>query len=89
MSKANGWGDVVDAALGRVTGQINIWLWGYVTEGGTYIIGSGPAGNDDDRPHDLVAILPVGLEESRVLVLRPTVNPDLVEALRSELDGSS
>lgn len=36
------------------TGQ----LVGYITHGGTYIVASTPLANDDDRYHDLVAMLP-------------------------------
>lgn len=54
----------------------------YTTPGGTTMICSRAIYNDDDRPHDLVAVL-----AGRVVVpLRPTVNPDLVSGLIGELE---
>lgn len=78
---------IVDAAQGRITGYLDACNVGYVTDGGTYVIASTPAWNDDDRPHDLVAVLPAPIEGTRVLPLRPNVNPDLVDALRAALDA--
>lgn len=72
------------AAVGRKVGALDAATFGYRTQGGTYIIASEALG-DDGAPHDLVAILPMALEGSRVVVLRPTVNPDLVGALRVAL----
>ncbi|WP_211440110.1 hypothetical protein [Corynebacterium glutamicum] len=54
----------------------------YLTEGGTYIIAS----RWRDECKDLVAILPGPLEGTRVLPLQISVNPDLIDALRKELD---
>lgn len=54
----------------------------YTTPGGTAMICSRAIYNDDDRPHDLVAVL-----AGRVVVpLRPNVSPDLVSGLIAELD---
>ena len=86
-AKTSRYQDLVEAASCRITGQIDHSTVGYVTEGGTYILASSPSWSDDGRPRDLVAILPVALGESRVLVLRPTVHPDLVAELRAALDG--
>ncbi len=58
---------------------------GYVTRGGTYIIATRAKWNDDDRPHDVVAILPADWGAGRVYVLRPTVNPDWARALELAL----
>ena len=80
------WGDLVDAAAKRVTGELNVATVAYVTGGGTYIIASSPRITDDGKPHDLVAILPGALNGTRVVPLRPTVNPDLIEALTLHLD---
>lgn len=77
---------IVDAAQGRITGPLKAWTTGYVTEGGTYVIASTPDWNDDDQPHDLVAVLPAPIEGTRVHLLQPNVNPDLVDALRAALD---
>lgn len=77
---------IVDAALKEHTGQLDYATCAYVTDGGTYVIASDPKVNDDDVPHDLLGVLPMPLEGSRVVVLRPTVNPELVTALRSALD---
>lgn len=80
---------IVDAAQGRITGYLDTWTVGSVTEGGTYVIASSPDWNDDDQPHDLVAVLPAPIEGTRVLPLRPNVNPDLVGALRAALDTAT
>lgn len=77
---------IIEAAEHRITGPLDTWTTAYTTDGGTYVIASDPVGNDSGRPHDLMAVLPMPLEGSRVLVLRPTVNPDLVAALRQRLD---
>lgn len=68
---------IAAAAAQRRTGRLDAWTLAYLTKGGTYMIASAAAGNDDDRPHDLIAVLLDGT----VLVLRPTVNPDLFEAV--------
>lgn len=86
MSGAHGFDHIVHAARDRITGELDYATEAYVTDGGTYVIASTTVTNDDERPHDLVAVLPLPLEETRVVVLRPTVNPDLVDALREELD---
>lgn len=77
---------IVNAAGDRITGKLDYATEAYVTDGGTYVIASTTMINDDERPHDLVAVLPLPIEDTRVVVLRPTVNPDLVDALRAELD---
>ena len=77
---------LVEAAAHRATGPLDSWLTAYTTEGGTYVMASNPDWNDDHRPHDLVVVLPAPIEGTRVLPLRPTVNPDLVDALRAALD---
>lgn len=80
-SGAHSFDHIVHAARERITGKLD-----HVTDGRTYIIASTTMINDDERPQDLVAVLPLPLEDTRVVVLRPTVNPDLVDALREELD---
>lgn len=77
---------IVDAAKHRITGPLDTGTTAYTTDGGSYVIASDPQWNDDNRPHDLLAVLPMPVEDSCVLVLRPTVNPDLVTALRKHLD---
>ncbi|SIO86963.1 hypothetical protein [Nocardiopsis sp. JB363] len=77
---------IVNAAGDRITGKLDYATEAYVTDGGTYVIASTTMINDDERSHDLVAVLPLPIEDTRVVVLRPTVNPDLVDALRTELD---
>ncbi len=52
----------------------------YLTEGGTYIIGSGAMMNDDDQPHDLLAVTPW----DTVYPLRPTANPEPVERILAD-----
>lgn len=54
----------------------------YLTEGGTYIIAS----RWRDECKDLVAILPGPLEGTRVLPLNISVNSELINRLRKELD---
>lgn len=77
---------LIDAVESRTTGVLDAVTDAYVTDGGTYVIATPGGITDDHRPHDLVAVLPTPVEGSRVLVLRPTVNPDLVAALRQHLD---
>ncbi|NKY96546.1 hypothetical protein [Nocardiopsis alborubida] len=84
-SGAHGFAHIVHAAGDRITGKLDYATEAYVTDGGTYILASTTMINDDERPHDLVAVLPLPIEDTRVVVLRPTVNPDLVDALREEL----
>lgn len=85
-SGAHNFAHIVHAAGDRITGELDYATKAYVTDGGTYLIASTTMINDDERPHDLVAVLPLPLEDTRVIVLRATVNPDLVDALRDELD---
>ncbi|WP_336820203.1 hypothetical protein [Gordonia sp. MMO-8] len=60
----------------------------YVTVGGTIVLASPGYMNDDGLPHDLAAVLPLPIEsESRVVALRPTLNPDFLDALRRLVDG--
>lgn len=77
---------IINAATHRETGAIDTFTCAYITDGGTWVITSARKWNDDDRPHDLVAVLPMAIEGSRVLVLRPTVDPELVTALRAAFD---
>lgn len=81
---------VIVAEGTRKTGLIGAWLYGYETRGGTYMLASPAKWNDSGTPRDLIAILPaaataLGLP-TRVLVLTPTVTPELAEALREALD---
>lgn len=82
-----GFESTVAAAAERRTGQINPATLAYLTDGGTYVIATDPSWTDNGMPRDLVAVLPMKLETSRVVPLFPTVNPDLVAALRKELDS--
>lgn len=86
MSGARSFAHIVHAAGDRITGELDYATEAYVTDGGTYVIASTTVINNDERPHDLVAVLPLPLEDTRVVVLRPTGNPDFVDALREELD---
>ena len=81
---------LITAVEARATGGLDYGTLAYVTDGGTYMIASSPRLNDDGRAHDLIAVLPAafGDDHSRVLVLRPTVNPALVAALRAALDAA-
>lgn len=78
--------DILDAIYARATGALDHSTTAYVTDGGTHVIASSGAMNDDLHPHDLLAILPAPVEGTRVMILRPTVNPELVAALRAALD---
>lgn len=49
---------IVDAINARVTGALDSNTTAYVTNGGSYVIASSGAMNDDLQPHDLLAILP-------------------------------
>lgn len=79
---------VTIAVDGRVAALVaSRGLVHYVSDGGTYLIGTPSRIVDDPTGvHDLVAVLPEPVEGSRVLVLRTTVDPELVEALREVLD---
>ena len=79
--------EIIINALSRKIGRIGPGTIGYVTDGGTYIIASQAEWNDDGKPHDLVAILSAHIgDNSRIMPLRPTVNPDLLDALRVKFD---
>lgn len=78
---------IVDAAQSRTTGQIDPFTVAYITHGGTWVVASDGRGNDDGADHDLLAVIPASVEGTRVLPLRVTVNPDLVNFLREALDG--
>lgn len=77
---------IVDAAQSRTTGQLDPFTTAYITEGGTWIVASDGRSNDDGGAHDLLAVVPANIEDTRVLPLRVTVNPDLIQALRDALD---
>lgn len=77
---------VTGAAIERVTGEIDAFTTAYISGGGTWILATTPLSNDDGNAHDLLAVLPAPIEETRVVPLRITVNPDLVNALRAALD---
>lgn len=79
-----GFEHLIDAAVHQATGKLDWNLCAYVTDGRTWVI----AVDDVDRPHDLVAVLPVPAEGSRVAVLNPDVNPSLVHTLRSHFDAN-
>jgi hypothetical protein len=76
---------LVDAIEARATGHYDIWNTLYVTEGGTLILASHPASNDDNRPHDLIAIHPERLDGSYTAILRPAIDPEFREALEAAL----
>ena len=81
------YGHSIDQIKAHKIGKIGTDLYAYTTAGGTYVLTSNARWNDDGQPHDLVAILPMALENgTRVIPLRPTVNPDLLSALREALD---
>lgn len=77
----------VAAIHARATGALDVWTIAYVTDGGTYVLAASGRGTDSGRPHDLIAILPVPIDGTRVVVLRVTANPEWVGALRAALDG--
>lgn len=79
--------EVVHAAKIGEVGPITGSTIAYVTSGGTYIIATHPSWTDSGQPRDLVAVTPLALEGTRVLPLYVAVNPDLVTALREELDS--
>lgn len=82
---------VIQAAMNREVGEITYDTYGYITEGGTYIIAISGQWTDSGSPRDLLAILPGPPEvyRSRVVILRPTVNPQLVKDLRYHLEYKS
>jgi hypothetical protein len=55
----------------------SVQLMGYRTRGGTYILASPKGVNDDDRAHDLLAVLP----DDTVIPLRYNSNPHPVREL--------
>ena len=59
------------------------WVRGYVTPGGTYMLDSRGAHNDDGHDHDLIAVL----ADDTVVPVRINTNPDTVLALAAALDG--
>lgn len=79
---------IAEEARKGTMGPLGAGTVAYVSRGGTYLIASAPNWNDSGEARDLVAILPMAAERggSRVVVLRPTVNPELVDALRAVLD---
>lgn len=77
---------VVTAAKERKVGLVTSSTLTYLTDGGTYVIATDPSWTDSGHPRDLVAILPMALEGSRVIPLYVAVNPELVTALREEID---
>ena len=78
---ANSYREIAEAVAARTTGDLGGLLEAYVTKGGTYVLSSNPVMNDDYRPHDLLAVTAGG----DVLPLRPTVHPDLVSAVKKEV----
>lgn len=81
---------IVQAAMDRQTGNVALGAVATLTDGGTWILSSDGGQTDSGRPHDLVAVLPAPLfDGTRVLVLRVTVNPDLVRELSEQLDDPS
>ncbi len=76
--------DILTAARERREGFVGPFLEGYVTPGGTWILSSVADINDDDKPHDLIAVVPMAAPyNEHVIPLRSTANPDLVMYLRS------
>jgi hypothetical protein len=82
MSGAQRFAHIVHAARDRITGELDYATEAYVTDDGTYVTAPTIVINDDERPHGLAAALSLPIEDTRVVVLRPTVNPDLVDAPR-------
>lgn len=78
---------IVSGKLTQRPKEVAPGLDGYVTNGGTAILASPAHWNDDDRRHDLVAVVP-GYPAPRVLALRPTVDPHFVAELQSLFDGA-
>lgn len=64
----------------------DLYLDGYVTTGGTYMIATRGRWTDNGKPRDLAAILPVRLEGTRVFPMYVAVDPDLINELRELLD---
>ena len=80
---------IIEAVEAYCVGKIDTWTCAYFTKGGSYILASNAATNDDGVTHDLVLILPPSYRNfvpSRVIQLRINVNPDLIIALRKALD---
>lgn len=77
---------IIDAVRAHATGTLDYSTIAYLTDGGTYTLASSARINDDDQMHDLLAILPMPIEGTRVMPLRPTANLDLVATLRAALD---
>lgn len=53
---------------------------GYLTEGGTYIIGSSAIASDSGESYDLLAITPW----DTIYPLRPTANPEPIERILAD-----
>lgn len=66
----------------KVTRKHSPHLLAYRSRGGSYLIANASLQNDDDQPHDLLLIT----WDDEVVVLRPTVNPDLVADVRLALE---
>lgn len=66
----------------KVTAKHSPHLEAYRSRGGSYLIASPARWNDKLKPVDLLLILP----DDTVAVLRPTVNPALVEDVRLALE---
>lgn len=64
----------------------SLYLDGYLTTGGTYMIATAPRWTDNGKPRDLAAILPAPLEGTRVVPMYVAVDPDLINELRELLD---
>lgn len=80
---------VIEAAKAFRVGKIDTWTCAYITKGGSYILASNAAANDDGVAHDLIIILPAAYRRfvpSRVIQLRVNVDPKLIDALRKALD---
>jgi len=77
---------IVQAAKNRTTGNVAPWTFAYITQGGTWILASEGAYSDSGQPRDLLAVLPHQIEDSRVQPLYIAANPEVIEAIRNELD---
>lgn len=62
------------------------WTFGYRSHGGSYLIAGNGRQRDDGQPCDLLLVLPAPMGDSRVIELRPTVNPDFTAAVRAIVD---
>jgi hypothetical protein len=65
----------------KITEKHSPHLEAYHSRGGSYLIASPARWNDKLKPVDLLLVLP----DDTVIVLRPTVNPKLVEDVRQAL----